>query len=71
VNVWTLPALRAEIEYRHEEMRRAFGSRRRRWGRRVAAEPQQPPAAPRIPRQRTAGPGEQRVPVGCAAGADR
>jgi hypothetical protein len=72
--VWTGPALRAEIEYRHEELRKAFGhrsDRRRRGGRRWSRRALDPAApAVRIPRQRTAGPGERRVPVGCTPGSD-
>lgn len=75
---WTWPALRVEIEYRQEQVRRdAAGWRWRRTRRRtdearridehpVVADPRDD-----IPAPREAGPGEQRVPVGCASGSNR
>lgn len=63
MTVWTETALRAEIEYRHQELRRAFG-RRARSHRRA---PAQPAPVVRLPRQRSAGPGERRIPEGGGA----
>lgn len=68
MTVWTVPALRAEIEYRQERVRRDWPRRiRRRW---VRTDPTPPVALVRpsaVPAQRTAGPGE-RVPVGSGSG---
>ncbi|MQA15866.1 MAG: hypothetical protein GEV09_17435 [Pseudonocardiaceae bacterium] len=68
MSFWTWPALRAEVDYRQEQVRRdAAGWRRRRARRRAVEEPAAPPESPPpIPEPRTAGPGE-RVPVGSAS----